>query len=225
MSYLLTAATDFEMQAFVKAHGDCTRTRRLVTGIGLVETTLALTSLLQTEAKAFDAVVNFGAAGAYPENGAEPAAELLDICLAEQEVLGDLGICLEDGIERFAAGPLRVEEKFIMDHDLLRAAGRALEHEGMVPETGVFVTVNCASGTRRRGRQLAAEFQGLCENMEGAAVARVCKHFALPLLEVRCISNLVEDRDPSAWKLQQAVDRAGRAAAVIVGNLLRRQIS
>jgi len=223
MTYLLTAATHFEMQAFAKAGGDIAHTRRLVTGVGLVETTLALTSLLQTEAKVFDAVVNFGVAGAYPEDGAEPAAELLDICLAEQEVLGDLGVCLEDGFERFTAPALPVEETFIMDTGLIQAAGRALENEGTVAKNGVFVTVNCASGTRKRGRQLAVEFQGLCENMEGGAVARVCHHFSVPLLEVRCISNMVEDRNPESWKLQQAVDRAGQAAAAIVGYLLKRE--
>ncbi|RUM43207.1 MAG: futalosine hydrolase [Desulfocapsa sp.] len=220
---LVTAATHFEMQAFAEAGGDRDHTRQLVTGVALVETTLALTSLLQAEVGSFDAVVNFGVAGAYPENGADPAAELLDICLAEQEVLGDLGICVRDGFERFRSPPLVVCGEFVMDHALVRAADLALEHEGTRAKRGIFVTVNCASGTRKRGRQLAGEFQGLCENMEGAAVARVCQQFGVPMLEVRCISNLVEDRNPGHWKLQQAVDRAGQAAATIIRYLLIRE--
>jgi len=39
-------------------------------------------------------------------------------------------------------------------------------------------------------------------------VAQVCARFGVPLLELRGISNLVEDRDPSRWDL-----RAGAAAA------------
>jgi futalosine hydrolase len=37
--------------------------------------------------------------------------------------------------------------------------------------------------------------------MEGAAVALACQQLAVPLLEVRGISNLVEDRDTRRWNL------------------------
>ena len=223
MTYLLTAATDFEMRAFAEAGGDVDHTRQLVTGIGPVETTLSLTCLLQEQLGRIDGVLNFGVAGAYPDNGTELAAGLLDICLAEQEVLGDLGICLQDGFERFTSADLQVEESFILDQSLLTVAGRALDDTGTAYKSGTFVTVNCASGTRKRGQLLAREFQGLCENMEGAAVARVCKRFALPCLEVRCISNMVENRDLGNWKLKQAVARAGRAAAAIINYIVKQE--
>jgi len=66
---------------------------------------------------------------------------------------------------------------------------------------------------------LARQHQALCENMEGAAVARVCQQFGLPLLELRCISNLVEDRNLQNWQLKQACTRCGEAAALIVEGL------
>jgi futalosine hydrolase len=75
------------------------------------------------------------------------------------------------------------------------------------------------SGTEQRGNILGVEFQGLCENMEGAGVARVCDQFAVPVLEVRCISNLVEDRNTDNWQLRQACTKAGQAAAVIIKTL------
>jgi len=37
--------------------------------------------------------------------------------------------------------------------------------------------------------------------MEGAAVALACQQLAVPLLELRGISNLVEDRDTRRWDL------------------------
>lgn len=214
--YLLTAATDFEMQAYVKAGGSVEKTLQLVTGIGPVETALSLSCLLHEQQDRVDAVVNFGVAGAYPDNGIDLQAGMLDICLAELEVLGDLGICLQDGIERFCSGGLHVEDSFMLDPSLLAVAGRALDHAGIVNRCGTFVTVNCASGTRKRGQLLGREFAGLCENMEGAAIAMVCNRFGLPCLEVRCISNMVEDRNPENWQLKQACSRAGQAAAVIV---------
>jgi futalosine hydrolase len=66
---------------------------------------------------------------------------------------------------------------------------------------------------------LAARFNGLCENMEGAAVARVCAEFSLPVLELRAISNLVQDRDLSRWQMAAACGRAAAAAALIIGEL------
>jgi futalosine hydrolase len=220
--YLLTAATEFEMQAYVRAGGDVDNTIQLVTGFGLVEATLSLACLLKEKAGQVNGVLNFGIGGAYPENGTATTARLLDICVARQEILGDLGICLQDGFERFADKALMVENSFIPDRGLLAVGRKALDQKKIACKEGTFVTVNCASGTMARGRLLGREFQALCENMEGAAAARVCRQFSLPFFEVRCISNMVEDRNTATWKLQQACALAGQAAEVIVSSLLKK---
>lgn len=216
--YLAVAATDFEMEPFQAA---C-RTGRLdslVAGVGPVETTVRLMSFLQGSGTRYKGVIHFGVGGAYIDSAGTPAAGLLDICLAETEVLGDLGISLEDGIEKITGPGLSVQDSFIMDAELLQMAGQALDAAGLPFRAGNFVTVSCASGTAARGTMLAERYNGLCENMEGAAVARVCREFSLPCLEVRCISNMVEDRDTSRWKLKQACRGAGEAAAAIVDYL------
>ncbi|MFZ5798282.1 MAG: futalosine hydrolase [Thermodesulfobacteriota bacterium] len=216
---LVTAATDLEMGPLLSVfrHESVVN---LVTGIGPVETAVRLSSWLHGNAGTISSVVNIGVAGAYiqPRRGDTP--ELLDICLAEREVLGDLGVCLGDRIEPVAGKKLRPPGVFEMDGDLLARAEKALAAERLSYFRGVFVTVSCASGTARRGEMLARRHQGLCENMEGAAVARVCKEFALPCLELRCISNLVEDRDTSRWQLGGACRRAGEAAALVLAGLL-----
>jgi futalosine hydrolase len=45
----------------------------------------------------------------------------------------------------------------------------------------------------------------MVENMEGAAVAHVCAHFDLPLLEVRVIVNFLGDRDSKNWDWNSAM--------------------
>ena len=52
--------------------------------------------------------------------------------------------------------------------------------------------------------------------MEGAAVARVCHEFSLPMLEMRAISNYVEDRDPRNWRLAEACETAAEGAASLL---------
>ncbi|MCF6188624.1 MAG: hypothetical protein L3J49_14270, partial [Desulfobulbaceae bacterium] len=142
-------------------------------------------------------------------------------CLAEEEILGDFGICHQDRIEPFIAPALGVRDRFFLDKRLLEQTALFLQQENIPYRTGRFVTVNCVSGTRRRGDMLADQCQGLCENMEGAAVARVCAGFNLPCLELRCISNFVEDRNTGRWKLKEACRRAGEVAALVAEYLNR----
>ena len=78
--------------------------------------------------------------------------------------------------------------------------------------------MSCASGTAARAQQLGHELHGLCENMEGAAAARVCDAFRLPLLELRCISNIAGEADKKNWRLREACSRAGQAAALLLNN-------
>ena len=213
--YLALAATEMEMRAFEKAAGniDC---HRLVTGLGLVETTLSLTGWLRDHGEEVAGVIHFGVAGAYLHNGTAQTAQLLELCLATHEVLGDLGVCLEDAVEEFSADILQVKHHFVLDERLLARAEKTLSQAGLSSKKGRFITVQCVSGTEKRGNLLGRKFTGLCENMEGAAVARVCDHFSLPCLEIRCVSNLVEDRNPDNWQLKKACRKAGDAAALIL---------
>lgn len=216
--YLVTAATEYEMKPFLAACGS-EGFSHLLTGVGPLETAVRLSARLHGHGENFAAVINFGVAGAYAHSdGRGPV--LLDICLAEREVLGDLGVCLHDRIERLTGKDIRVPDTFIMDPFLLRQAGEILRTEKVSCFRGTFVTVNCASGTAERGAMLAGQHEGLCENMEGAAVARVCSEFALPCLEIRCISNMVEDRDTGRWQLQKACVRSAQVTAAVVRNLV-----
>ena len=215
---LVTAATDFEMAAFLSACSPATAITSLVTGVGPVETAVRLTAFLATSVAPLHGVVNFGVAGAYILED-QPGAGLLDICLAEREVLGDLGICYGEAMKPLRGEAFEILDAFDLDTGLLHQAESILASAFIPYKRGVFATVNCVSGTRKRGVLLACQHQALCENMEGAAVARVCRHFGLPLLELRCISNLVEDRSLQNWQLQKACARCGEVAAIVVRGL------
>lgn len=181
-----------------------------------METTLRLTRYLERRERPVDKVLNFGVAGAYiGESSPWANGALFDLCLAEQENLGDFGICFADHIEALDE-KLGGNTVFPLDQPMLRQARKILDRHRMAYRCGNFVTVSAVSATRQRGAMLAARYQGLCENMEGAAVARVCADFSLPLLEVRAVSNLVEDRDLSRWQMAEAGARAAAAAALLV---------
>jgi len=56
-----------------------------------------------------------------------------------------------------------------------------------------------------RGEALVQRYGAICENMEGAAVALVAALYGIRCMEVRGISNMVEDRDLSRWDIPLAI--------------------
>ncbi len=231
---LAVAATEFEMNPFLhllaeeggisSQEGVKPSCLTLITGVGPVEMTLRLTRYLERCDPRIDKVLNFGVAGAYLSESSPKGgnASILDLCLAEQESLGDFGICFADCIEELDQ-KLCASTVFPLDQSLLHQAGEILAYHQVPYRCGNFVTVSAVSATRQRGAMLAARFQGLCENMEGAAAARVCAEFSLPLLEVRAVSNLVEDRDLGRWKMAEACSTAAGAAALLVREIGERE--
>jgi futalosine hydrolase len=211
---LLVAATEMEALPLVgKTTGQ--PHALFVTGVGPLETAVRLTRRLCEAEEKVSLVLNFGVAGAYEGSG----AGLLDLCLAESEVLGDFGICYEESIA-FFEGQLAPRAVFPLAPEYLAQAGEILDNHNYDCKQGAFVTVNGATATARRGAMLHAAHNGLCENMEGGAVARVCAEFAIPCLEVRCISNMVEARNPANWQLGEAMQKCGQAVSLLVDHLV-----
>ncbi len=208
---LITTATEIEMQPVLQTLADYRGWLPLVTGVGLLETAVALGNFLADgPGAAVLKVINFGVAGAYPESG----LDILDIALAEVEIVADLGVCLGDDILPLSG--IEVNNYMEMDKVFLQRAGEALRRAAITFRQGPFATVNSVSGTAGRGAALRRRWPVICENMEGAAAARVCKDFALPCLELRAVSNMVEDRDTSHWRLAEAARRGAEALRAIL---------
>jgi futalosine hydrolase len=190
----------------------------LPAGVGKTNTAHALTALL--EHHAVRGVLEVGVAGAYPGSGIEVGG----VALASAEIYGDEGVDTPQGwlstegigipLHRTTAG--RQFNRFPLDPVLVAKARARLAEEGFSVAVGPFVTVSCCSGTTRRGLELAGRFGALCESMEGAAAAHVCTLYEVPFLEVRGVSNPVEDRDLSRWRLPEAVAVACDAALALL---------
>jgi futalosine hydrolase len=187
-------------------------------GMGKTNAAQALTSLL--ERGGIRGVLNVGVGGAYPGVGLHVG----DVALATEEVYGDDGVEAPAGwistegigIPLLERGELRRFNRFPLDAGLVTRAGERLAERGVAAVAGPFVTVSCCSGTERRGRQIAERFGAVCESMEGAALAHVAAIYGVPFLELRAISNAVEDRDLSRWRLRDAVAASCAAARLLV---------
>jgi futalosine hydrolase len=192
-------------------------------GIGKAAAAAAATSLI-FRCKP-EALWAFGCGGAYLQ------ADLAtgDLALANREIFGDDGVMAANGFSDLAEASLPMckigEELFFnewpVDETLLSWAETQLtafaEQHDCRFRTGPFVTVSTCTGTTVQAERLANRTGGLCENMEGAAVALACRQHDLPLLELRGISNLVEDRDTGRWDLAAGMTAAQEAVINLIG--------
>ena len=178
-------------------------------GVGQVVMTMQLTRLL--ERLNFSAVLLFGCGGAYPQS----KLKIGDLVLASAEIFGDLGVATDEGFTPLEQLDIPLREGFAPLCRQEFPLAEPLRHWAcqILPEArcGIFVTVNCCSGTRQLSDQLARHTGGICENMEGAAVAQVCAEFNLPLLEMRGISNPTGSRVPADWDIKLGSEVAQQA--------------
>lgn len=185
-------------------------------GMGKTNAAHALTALL--ERHAVGGVVGFGIAGAYPGSGLAVG----DVALAAACVYGDEGVAAPGGwMSSEGIGiPLwkGCFNAFPVHRAWTESAAAVLAAAGIRTRTGPFVTVSCCSGTDALAAEMEARFPGaLCEGMEGAALAHVAAIYGVPFLELRAVSNRVEDRDPARWRIPAAAAAAQRAVRVVVG--------
>lgn len=189
-------------------------------GMGKTNAAHALTALLETQP--VRGVIGFGIAGAYPGSG----LGIGSVALATAAVYGDEGVQTPAGwistegigIPLWQAGESPIFNTFALDAARVERARAALSDAGFDVRTGPFVTVSCCSGTDALGGMMAERFPGaLCEGMEGAALAHVAAIYQVPLLELRAVSNLVEDRDMARWHIREAAETAQAAVRVVVG--------
>jgi futalosine hydrolase len=169
------------------------------TGVGPVNAAHAATLFLAR--RRARTVVVCGIGGAYPGSGLEPG----DVVSARTETYGDLGAGSPGGFLDMesldlpvVAGPPPLYNRLPLD---IYPTARVVD----------FVTCSTCTGTDEAARAIAERTGGAVESMEGAAVVHVARLHALPVGEVRGISNAVGDRNRAGWRVREAADAAQRA--------------
>ncbi|RQW89984.1 MAG: futalosine hydrolase [Geobacter sp.] len=234
----VTAATSMEVSALIEAfHAEhhpaslpwdifvaneaSTRIIFIISGIGTsnASAATALVAHLFTP----DLLITTGCAGAYAGSG----LEIGDIALATTEVFADEGIVTPEGwrsLEHIGIPLLeRNGRRFFNEiplspHANAAALKVAVQLGIATLTTGRFLTVAACSGTTARGAELEERLGGICENMEGAAVALMATRYGIECMELRGISNYVEDRDCSRWDLSLAAANSQRYLEQFIRN-------
>ncbi len=172
-----------------------------IVGLGPIEAAINTYRILQ---KKTEPVFLVGLGGAYPASG----LKLGDLALANKEIFGDFGVCRQDIETTFLNFP--VHQVCPLDHPFVEKIALLLEGIGFAVEIGAFVTVCCASHDPERGQRLALRYSAIVENMEGFAVAMAAQVFRLPMIELRAISNLIEEPE-RPWEIEKALNQLKEA--------------
>lgn len=170
----------------------------LITGVGMVPTAAGTTMALCSYA--YDAVINAGICGSF--NREIPIGKLLNItsdCLPEtgaedgEHFLSLIDLKLLDQDEfPFESGKLRNDSVF--ESSLIN---------GLLIATGA--TVNKVHGNASSINTFLTRHKVDVESMEGAAFMYSCKMNGIRHIQIRSVSNYIEDRNVSNWDIPLAV--------------------
>jgi futalosine hydrolase len=210
MNILVTAATQAEMEPFQQylaanwerqenntylKNGHSVYT--LTSGVGTMATTFSLANVLSSNK--FDLAIQAGIGGSYDRE-----RQLGEVLLVDSEQLGDTGA--EDKynfLDIFDLNLASGDDYPFRNRKLLTPVSLHAEKVGLRKVSGL--TINTVSGSSFTATARYKKYECQVESMEGAPFHYVCLLNKIPFLQVRAISNYVETRDKSKWKIEEAL--------------------
>lgn len=210
----LTQATRLKSAGFDYLEGSLGNRRVVICAGGIGKINAGAATAVMIERHQPQLVINTGCAGAYIGSG----LSIGDLVTASEEVLADEGVIVEEGWKDLRYMSLPILESggrscfntIPLSRQASDKAMQLADYHGIFLMRGRFATVSTCSGTIRRGQELSQHWNVIAENMEGAAVAQVCRRYDRDCLEIRGISNLVEERDLKKWEIRRAVEASQR---------------
>jgi futalosine hydrolase len=194
---LIVAATDLEIDALRQSQASQrAEISFLATGVGVIHSVYALMSFVHEHS--IEGVINMGVAGTY-----DHAATLGEVVEVHKDRLGDLGT------------PIDNDYLDIFDLGLDEAQAFPFEAGWLVNRTPLFqsglrkvrsLTVNTMGADPVVIQRRVVKYKPDIETLEGAAIAYCCARESLPFIQIRAISNHVQQRDRDSWQLDLAIE-------------------
>ncbi|HEV2639747.1 MAG TPA: futalosine hydrolase [Actinocrinis sp.] len=202
---LIVTAVEAEREALLRGLSPAGQARVdvVAAGVGAAAAAVATAVFLAAAGtEGYRLVVSAGIGGAFTGR-AEPG----ELLVADRILAADLGVQTGGGfasIDELGFG----QSVECLAKPLLGLAGSF---------TGDLLTVNTATGTAGRARELVGRYpEAVGEAMEGYGVALAAQRFAVPAAELRAVSNLIGPRDRDAWEIPKALEALSAAAGPLV---------
>ena len=192
MKILLVVAT--KQEVIESKFKNCTV---VVTGVGMVNTAIHLTEeLLKNK---YDEVLNMGVAGSFSEY-----FKIGDVVEVVEDIFSEIGFENGSRFEGFSDFEIVTNYSVAGKTDLQKVRG---------------ISVNTVHGNEKSINEIVKRLNPDVESMEGAAVFKVCKKFAVTCMQIRAISNKVEKRNKENWDMHLAIKNLNDKVAQIITDL------
>lgn len=161
----------------------------LITGVGMTATAYALGKHLSA---GYELVLNLGIAGSFDHR--IPLGTVLQVVSDEFAELGAEDKEAFISIDDLGFGKSKYQRTGTFQHSELNSLPSA-----------AGITVNKVHGNSREIELIKTRLNPVTESMEGAAVFYCCAQSATPCLQIRAISNYVEERNKAGWEINTAL--------------------
>ena len=192
MKILLVVATVSEIQQEKFYSNDL-----LITGVGMLNTAIAIT--IKVSEEKYDLVINLGIAGSFKRS-----IKIGDVVEVVEENISEIGYEDKNEIIEFTDFSLKTVFRNNSRTDMKQVKS---------------ITVNTVHGNEKSIENIVRRLNPDIENMEGAAVFKVCEEFNVPCIQVRAISNYVEKRNKESWNIPFAIQNLNVELEKIISNL------
>ena len=185
----------------------------LISGVGIISTVYYLTKFVN---KDYDLVINAGICGSFSKN-----LKIGQVLNVVSEQFSDIGVENESSfLTAFEAGlvdyNVKPFVKGVLVNDFKHSQLNELEKVNAI-------TVNIVHGNNESISKVKQKFNPDIESMEGAAVFFVCLLERLPFIEIRAVSNYVEQRNKDNWNIPLAVDNLNKVLFDFIKNINKKQ--
>ena len=169
----------------------------LVTGVGALNTAFSISRFQYL--KNIDLAINIGIAGSYKID-----FPILSIVQVQKDRFADLGVEESDGSFKDVYEMALCNGQQYPYNDGWLASKIHDSFFTNLPNA-IGITLNTSKGTQKSICQMISKYNPDIESMEGAGFIYACSMFDIPSIQIRAISNNVEPRNKSNWKVSEAI--------------------
>jgi len=214
---IIVSATIFEIKPFIEKY-KLTKTSQnlwigeagffqvevLITGIGSTFTAFHFT--LACIRKKYDLAINAGICGSMNRN-----FELGKVLAISSDEFGDLGIETQVDFRTLFDENLMTPNDFPFSNgkltNLTSTKDFFIHFSKIIPDKCEGVTVNKVHGNTESIEEFVQKFTADIETMEGAAFFYVARMLNIPYIQIRSVSNYVEERNKANWNIPLAINQ------------------
>jgi futalosine hydrolase len=160
-----------------------------------------------------DLVIQAGIAGCFDHSW-----EMGKTVIIEREQFGDLGVEDDQAFkDLFETNLWQPDQPPFTNKQLVNLFEGVPNLPALEQVSGV--TINTVSGSERTRQKLVDKYNPAVESMEGAAFHYACLLEKIPFFQLRSISNYVEVRDKSRWKIPLAIQQLNETLITYIEHL------